>query len=122
MNDGKPVFIIRKKPVAESNSIQLDEWLALISSSKTLQPKPPSEHAGINRFTKQPFIFRTGPGGAFFDGPRGRCNVEYHAGGLVIHGAAGHAEAIVAEIAAALGAAVQKYDPNEQTADPGPNQ
>ena len=78
--------------------------------SSVVRAKPPTERQGINPFTKQPMIVRSAPGGAFFEGPKGRCEIEYHAGGLIVRGAIGHAEDIVSRIAAELDAEVQLYD------------
>jgi hypothetical protein len=111
MFQNEPVFLLRRKPVAEGNDIPLDRWLSYVAFSPMVRAKPPIERQGINPFTKQPTVIRSAPGGAFFEGPKGRCEIEYHAGGLIVRGAIGHAEDIVSRIAAELDAEVQLYDP-----------
>ena len=106
------MLILRKKPGADSHDISLDQWLSYLSTSSVVHAKPPTERDGIDPFTKKPRVFRSAPGGAFFDGPGGRCEVEYHAGGLVICGIDDPSDAIVAQIADALNAEVQVFDPN----------
>lgn len=111
----KPRFFVRRKPIPGDDDIPLQEWLEYIASSPILQAKPIVEQQGINPFTKKPVVYRSGRGGAFFEGPKGRCEIEFHAGGLIVHGACGHAEAIVFQIAADLGAKAEFYDPNAET-------
>jgi hypothetical protein len=119
MSQSEPVFLIRRRPVAEGNDIPLDRWLSYMASSSIVRAKPPTEHRGMNPFTKQPMVFRSAPGGAFFEGPTGRCEIEDHAGGLIIRGAAGHAEEIVSQIAADLDAEVQVSEStNEEAGEP----
>lgn len=111
MLQNEPVFLVRRKPVADGNDISLDRWLSYVASSSMVRAKAPTERQGINPFTKQPMIVRSAPGGAFFEGPTGRCEIEYHAGGLIVRGAISHAEDIVFQIAAELDAEVRLYDP-----------
>jgi len=111
MHHDEPVFLVRRKPLPGDEDIPLEEWLSYLASSSILRAKSRVERQGINPFTKQPIVFRSPGGGAFFEGPSGRCEVEYHAGGLIIHGAFGHAEAIVSQIAKDLGAKAEPYDP-----------
>jgi hypothetical protein len=107
MRKTTPVFLLRR---ADGKDIPLGRWLDFVASSSLLHANPPIERRGVNPFSKQPTIFRSGPGGAFFEGPAGRCDIEYHAGGLIIRGAVGQAELIVQQIAAELDADVQTYD------------
>lgn len=111
MLQNEPVFLLRRKPVEEGNDIPFDRWLSYVALSPILRAKPPIERQGINPFTKQPMVVRSAAGGSFFEGPKGRCEIEYHAGGLIVRGAIGHAEEIVSRIAAELDAEVQLYDP-----------
>ncbi len=115
MHHDEPIFLVRRKPIPGDDDIPLEEWLSYVASSSILLAKPRVERQGINPFTKQPTILRSPQVGAFFEGPRGRCEVEYHAGGLIIRGAFGHAETIVTQIAADLGAKAEAYDPNAGT-------
>ncbi|HZZ43689.1 MAG TPA: hypothetical protein VFE58_12185 [Tepidisphaeraceae bacterium] len=108
----KPIFIVRRKPRPGDDDIPIDEWLSYIHSSSILYAKERTARQGINPFTKSPSPFSPSPGGASFEGPKGRCEIEYHAGGLIFHNANGHAEEIVARIAEDLGASVEFYDPN----------
>lgn len=116
MQSDDPILIISKRPVAEGNEISREQWLSYLAASPVLQAIAPAEHQGMNPFTKEPTVFRSPPGAAYFQGPRGRCEIEYHAGSLVIRGAAGHAEAIVDEIAQSLGAEVERFDPSDDSA------
>jgi len=109
MTHDEPILIVRRKPPTDGNDIPLGQWLSYVETSSIVHTQPPVERRGINPFTKQPIVLRPAPGGAFFDGPRGRCKIEYHAGGLIVRGAVGHAEAIVAQIAEALDADVETY-------------
>ncbi len=105
------VILIHRLPISDDNGISLEAWLSYIASSDVLHEKPREERQGINPFTKQPWIYRSSRGGAFFEGPRGRCEVYYDSGGLTVHGAVDHAEEVVKKIAADLSATVQVYDP-----------
>lgn len=107
MRERENVLIIRRAPDTEGGVIPLDQWLSYLAESPIVRAKPPTAVQGINPFTKQQHTFRSGPGGAFFDGPGGRCDIEYHAGGLIVRGAIENAEEVVAQIAKALRAEVQ---------------
>lgn len=106
MHHDDPIFIVRRRPVSADNQIPLDEWLAYLSSSSVITAKPPTEWRGINLFTKQPTVFRSPPGSAIFQGQSGPCEIEYHAGSLIVRGTVGHAEETVTQIANALNAEV----------------
>jgi hypothetical protein len=64
--------------------IPLEKWLSVLATSAFVLAEPPKAFLGTNPFTRKPHTFYSGPGGAFFDGPSGRCEIEYHAGGSSI--------------------------------------
>jgi len=106
----KSILVVRRGPAGGENDIRLDEWLSYIEASTFLEGKPVVERQGINPFTKKPAVFKTAPGGAFFEGRGGRCEVEYHSGGLIVRGAVEDAREMVARIAEGLGAEVELVD------------
>jgi len=114
MARSEPILLVRKA-ATDGAEISLDQWLSYVASSSIVTAQPRTERKGINPFTKQPTVYRCAPGGAFFDGPQGRCEIQYHARGLVDQGAIGAAVGIAAQIAEALGAEVQKVGSVEKS-------
>lgn len=96
-------FIIRRG----TGVISLEEWTAYMASSPVLKPVPPRE--GINPFTKKMTFFHPSPGAANFESVGGRGSIEFRDGTLIAS-VPEAAESVVAEIARALGAVVERVE------------
>jgi hypothetical protein len=94
-------FIIRR----DTGVISLDEWTAYIASSPVLKTMPRRE--GINPFTKETILFHPSPGAANFESAGGRGSIGFRDGALIAS-VPEAGESVVAEIARALGAVVER--------------